>query len=102
MGRRKFGGKKQGNLILCNNCGSPLKMKIYEKVIDYDADGKEIREQYLMCGHCRQRFTVSILDEYMRTKIAERKVTRDYMKNQILKKEMEERQAVLKQKYGRT
>lgn len=101
MGRRKLGGKKQGNLILCNNCGSTIKIKIHEEVIDHDTDGKEIREQYLMCGHCRQRFTVIILDEYMRAKAAERKVTRDYMKNQILKKEMGEHLAELKQKYGR-
>lgn len=76
-------------------------MKIREDLIDHDTDGKEIREQYILCGHCNRRYTVIILDEYMRATIAERNATKDLARKTVLLREMKEHLQELKRRYGR-
>lgn len=98
---RKSGGKKQENIILCNNCGRVLEMKIHEQVIDYEADGKEIREQYLECSQCKKTFSIIILDEYTRKKRMDIRSGNYGVNKKQLMEEMQIHQEALKQKYGR-
>lgn len=100
MGRRRLKGKSQ-ETIVCNDCGKIIRMRIREDVIDHDTDGKEIREQYILCSHCNRRYTIIILDECMRAKIAERNTTNDLGRKIVLQREMKEYLHVLKQRYGR-
>lgn len=97
-----FDGNKQKNITICDNCGSVVKMKIIEKVIDHDGNGKDIKEQYLECSHCKKRFTIIILDEYTREKREEIRCGNHCANKKLLMEEMKMHQAVLKQKYGRT
>lgn len=98
MGKRRL---KSPETFLCNDCGKVVKMRIHEEVIDHDVDGKEIREKYLQCSKCKRRYTIIILDGYMRIKIAEEKATNEFSRKQLLMREAREHLRELKQRYGR-
>lgn len=99
MGKRMLSRKQE--TFLCNDCGKVMKMRIREEVIDRDEDGREIIEQYMQCGNCKRRYTIIILDEYMRTKIAEKKTTDAINRKIVIMRETKEHLQELKRKYGR-
>jgi len=94
---------------ICDNCEYEIAIEVREEMIDRDEHGEKIYEQFFLCPNCLTRYSVFISDAFMRRKIWERKRIRrnpftfSVMVDERLKKEMQDHQEELKQKYyGRT
>jgi uncharacterized protein with PIN domain len=90
------------NKCVCNQCGNEIMIHLNEETIDQDNNGKDVVEQFFVCPNCGQRYTVMILDEYMRTLIRMRKRPPFNRKNnEKIKKDMMQHFKRLKEKYNR-
>ncbi len=90
------------NRCVCNRCGNKIEIHLNEEIIDQDNNGEAVTEQFFVCLGCGQRYTVMILDEYMRTLIRMRKRPPFNRKNnEKIKKDMMQHFKRLKARYGR-
>ncbi len=90
------------NRRVCNRCGNEIEIHLNEEIIEQDNNRKDVTEQFFICPSCGKRYTVMILDEYMRTLIRMRKRPPFNRKNnEKIKKDMMQHFKRLKVKYGR-
>ncbi len=90
------------NKCVCNQCGNEIEISLNEENIDQDNNGKDVTELFFVCSGCGQRYTVMILDEYMRTLIGMRKRPPFNRKNnEKIKKDMMQHFKKLKAIYRR-
>lgn len=87
---------------VCSRCGQEMEISLNEETIAQDNNGKDVTEQFFVCPACRKRYTVMILDEYMRTLIGMRKRPPFNRKNnEKIKKDMMQHFKKLKAIYRR-
>lgn len=90
------------NKCVCNQCGKEIEIHLNEETIDQDNNGKDVTEQFFVCPGCGKRYTVMILDEYMRVLVRRRKRPPFNRKNnEKIKKDMMQHFKRLKEKYNR-
>lgn len=66
---------------VCDKCNKEITIDIQETIIEKDKDGIDIVEQFFVCPMCSQRYTIIILDQFMRQKISARKRLKRNPKN---------------------
>lgn len=85
----------------CNQCGKKMKIKIRQEVIDHEEDGADIVEKFMTCPACNKRYTIIILDNFIRERMAAREHCLNPKIDSILKNEMQKHLKELKSRYSR-
>lgn len=91
---------------ICDKCSQEIEIDLQETTIEKDKDGNDIVEQFFICPMCSKRYTVIILDQFMKQKIAARKRLKRNPQNfnktldATLMKQMQNHYKILKNQYG--
>lgn len=91
---------------ICDKCSQEIEIDLQETTIEKDKYGNDIVEQFFICPMCSKRYTVIILDQFMKQKIAARKRLKRTPKNfnptldATLMKQMQNHYKKLKNQYG--
>lgn len=91
---------------ICDKCSQEIEIDLQETTIEKDKDGNDIVEQFFICPICSKRYTVIILDQFMKQKIAARKRLKRTPQNfnktldTTLMKQMQNHYKILKKQYG--
>lgn len=88
---------------ICNKCNTDIQINIQETVIDFAVEDKVV-SQFFICPRCGARYTICIYDNYMRKRIAARKLLTkskyNRKRDEQLVKEMQDHFKELKVKYN--